>query len=275
MKAGMRGKIVVILVAVSLLTAVPNPALADKFREQDTIVFSVGGFVFVCAAAYFMWLNRPSQQDKVDLGVRGPGGFYFGGFTGGSLVESGDWKFPFTKTSKVDYDPGVVGGLKLGYFCHKFPYLGCEFEGNFTRNEVKSGSLSLSPPVGGQTSGVINSKEFHIMTWSFHLLGRYGFLPDKEVPFGRVQPYVGIGPGWVVIWSDTDSGKNLSLEALAGVRYMLLKNLSTFVEYKYSRQWQVELESQEIIHANGFQRGTSKFDFSSHKIVVGIAFHFL
>ena len=84
--------------------------------------------------------------------------------------------------------------------------------------------------------------------------GRYGFFPDAEVPFGRLQPYVAVGPG--ILFSSqkpklsyTDSFGNfysysmdrknsmdICLAVDAGVRYMVLANVSidVFFNYRYS-----------------------------------------
>ena len=105
-------------------------------------------------------------------------------------------------------------------------------------------------------------------------MGRYGFFPDNEVTFGRLQPYVGIGPGFVVIYSENDSAKNFALEVEAGLRYMMLKNVSAFVEYKFSQQWQVELEEQEIFIRGSVFRRTATFDVTNHRIAIGVAYHF-
>ena len=37
----------------------------------------------------------------------------------------------------------------------------------------------------------------YVAVWTFLLMAHYGFLPDSEVPSGRVNPYIGVGPAIV------------------------------------------------------------------------------
>ena len=269
------------VLAIALCLLVPGPRgkalAAENGATMTAIAASVGGVIGVTAIAYGLWVNRPGQTGEH---YRLPGEMYVGGFLGASFVQSTSWNFTqipggSVTAGNVQYQPAVVGGVKWGYFCNRYPWFGVEAETNFTRNDVREQIVSLSRVL---PQGKMENQTLNVWTSSLKLMARYGFFPDQEVPFGRLQPYVGIGPGFVVVYADADSAKNFSLELQAGVRYMMLKNVSAFVEYKFSKQWDIELERQQIL-APGLGQGilgksTANMDFDAHKVVAGVAYHF-
>jgi len=72
------------------------------------------------------------------------------------------------------------------------------------------------------------------------IIVKYGFIPNAEIPFGRLQPYVGVGAG-IVISNPEVSGLttlernkvDMSLVVEGGLRYMLLRNVSLDAAFRY------------------------------------------
>ena len=153
----------------------------------------------------------------------------------------GGFSLPYgVTTGKVNFEPSVVGGLKLGYFFHKFPNFGIEGEFNYSRNSIDEQHVTISPPLVNAgnlpnpvqgTRARIPTQTLAVMTLAMHFMARVGFIKTEEVPFGILQPYVGISPGFVILYGDQDAAKNFSMEGVAGVRCMLRKDLSLFAEY--------------------------------------------
>jgi opacity protein-like surface antigen len=184
-------------------------------------------------------------------------------------------------------DAAVLGGLKLGtWFVHEgfagysgYPdwmkYFGFYTDLGVQRLEMRASlngtlnykisyreaeeSLLTDPTL---SAAKLNSGDFTgdgtIVTWAFMFAGRYGFFPDAEVPFGRLQPYVAVGPaimfssleakintnvnGPIILPTlsrgthmdgGTNSSVNIALEAESGIRYMCTKNVSIELSFKY------------------------------------------
>jgi hypothetical protein len=115
-------------------------------------------------------------------------------------------------------------------------------------------TTTSSPPNASPANAAFYSHG-HAATPAFMFAGRYGLFPDAEVPFGRLQPYVAVGPG--ILFSSqnpkftyVDSSGNrygntyggggysvvICLAVDAGLRYMALTNVSidVFFKYRYS-----------------------------------------
>jgi len=280
-----RGKkrwLAAVVIALSLVggTVWEKPTWASSGDTLVVTVVPAAAVLGTAAAGYLYYKNRYIQPPgtKGSLGYRGPGEFFVGGFLGGSFIQNATWDYrgPLsTKVADMKIDPGITGGIKLGYFLDSLPYFGIEAEGSIGNQTQPSQNVRLNPPLLGATVGHVNRQSMLVWTMAFHFLARYGFMPSPEVPFGHLQPYVGLGPGLVVLYAEADSAKNFSLEVEAGLRYMLNRNVGMFVAYKFSQQWQVELESQQLFFANtGITARTAAFDFTRHQVVAGLSYHF-
>ena len=269
--------ILMVTIISGLALVSPQPAPASSVNTLIYTAVPIGSVLVVGTASYLLYKHRYDQpaDAKGRMGYKGPGEFFVGGFFGGSFVPSADWTYRISgqdaTARNMAIDPGVTGGIKLGYFLDSCPYLGVEAEGSIGSQSQPSQTVSLDPPAQGRGTGRVTGQSLLVWTMALHLVGRYGFLPDQEVPFGRLQPYVGIGPGLVVLYAESDSAKNFGLEVEAGLRYMFTKHLGGFVEYKFSKQWAVELESQSLVNTPA---STAEFDFARHQVVAGLAYHF-
>lgn len=272
----------------------PGEMLKKENRSFTLAMWTVGSIGF-STIAYYMYKNSPAQRAKGYPEELGPGEWYLGAYTGLSYLPSANWKFagnfppPLStvsglplggsaqyagRTAKdISYQPGLVGGIKFGRYFDAYPWFGIELETNFSRNNLHRDQGRISPPVpGGPTNLMAGSDWFMIWDMQTNLLARYGFLKDKEVTFGRLQPYVGIGPGFEIIYGKFDSAKNFAIETMAGIRYMCTPKIAIFCEYKFSYQFDVEY--QNVIPAKYGNGGTMTFDVPHHRFVIGVSYHF-
>ncbi len=313
----MRGGLVIMKKSLCLAVAIlgfftfcliPDPgsrALANALgSELEVTAVPAASLAVLGVAGYMLWKYRLSQPpDAVGKeGYHGPGEFYVGGFLGVSLVNTANWSFEplivnnsgpllngsgglhgierYVTAKNVQTDPGLTGGVKVGYFFDSIPYLGLEGEGSIASNNRPRQQVTMKPPVFPYPAFTEQQGNL-IWIMAFHIVGRYGFLPDKEVPFGRLQPYIGIGPAVGVLYFQNDSAKNFGMDGEAGLRYMFTKNIGTFVEFDYLKQWDAQLGVQHIIsngvrYTSGYE-GAGKnvhFDFDNQRIVCGLEYHF-
>lgn len=167
--------------------------------------------------------------------------------------------------SRGTFRPAFIGGGKVGYWFSQqgflggsYPdwmkYLGVYLDCNYHHQNFRTRVGNSVVP--GATEAVRNtfSSNGNTVTLALMFAGRYGFLKDEEVPFGRLQPYFAVGPALMIATQDvTLEGQALSngaslpyslkprsqttvVPALAiepGLRWMVLKNFSLDLSFKF------------------------------------------
>ncbi len=227
-------------------------------------------------------------------------------------------------------DPTVLGGLKLGtwfvkegfagYSCYPdwMKYFGFYTDLSFQKLEMRAsingtmnatrireieGLVAADDPIIVSHFTNLNAGEFtsegFIVTWAFMFAARYGFYPDSEVPFGRLQPYVAVGPAVMFsslsakvntvyvggapggyqdsnIGGGSQASTNIALAVDTGIRYMCTKNVSIDLSFKYSYaqpSYTFSGTDAQILHANP---ATFKLDpvYQLFSGQLGVAYHF-
>jgi len=275
---------VLIILVVTACLATPGSrqtAWALSPTQINMVEISVASMA-ASAAAYYIWKNSPAERAKGYPENLGLGEWYVAAYSGLSLLPSADWTLSHGfnpslngRTLSVSYkEAAILGGVKFGRYFDSVPWFGVEMETNFSRHAVPSQTSGISPPLpNGVRSLNLTNDRFYIWDLQMNLLARYGFLKDKEVYFGRLQPYIGLGPGFEILYGITDSAKNFAIETMAGVRYMVTPKISLFFEYKFSYQFAVGIEQKRLTNRS-VDEGTVTFDVPHHRFVVGVSYHF-
>jgi len=163
------------------------------------------------------------------------------------------------------FNPSIIGGLKVGAWFNdqgalggSYPdwmkYVGLYFDFSYHPQNFKSreGNTIIANDLARARN--LFKSAGSTTTFAVMLAARYGFCGDKDVPFGRLQPYLGVGPavifttqkislssraligGALVPYminpeSDTDVTPALAIEP--GLKWMVSKNLGLDFSFKF------------------------------------------
>lgn len=158
---------------------------------------------------------------------------------------------PTLTYENVKFDANFLGGLTIGYDFVNEGFLGRAWPEwlkyfsvalDLTYNNVTFPLQRVTADREGlgKTSANFPYGIIRMVTLVPLIIGKYGFFPDQEVPFGRLQPYLGLGVGLVI--TDPEINDLTTRErnkadgvflAEAGLRYMMLRNVSLDAAFRY------------------------------------------
>lgn len=138
-----------------------------------------------------------------------------------TLIHQYDQGVSFEKShvpGRVDFQINLAigGGVRAGTwfvrqgfpgfdYPHWLRFFGCYVDLeihslNFRPQPLDTVAVDLTPPVTGKRTIPAKHTDRYfstgiVVTPAFLMAARLGFFPTPEIPFGRLQPYVGVGPG--------------------------------------------------------------------------------
>ncbi len=205
----------------------------------------------------------------------------------------------------------VIGGGKVGIWCSNtgfphvdFPdwmkyfggYLDFNIHGLNYYQEVGTRRINVTPSTYPYFDQYKFLGDGSIATIGFMFAARYGFFPREKVPFGKLQPYLAVGPAIMlttlgptymsqpshhnlfpffgVVYAKAATATTVSpgLQVELGLRYMITRFLSveTTVKYRYT-----SFTQNYDVTIDGFThqlRFSPQFNLVS--IYSGVAYHF-
>lgn len=238
---------------------------------------------------------------------------YVEGYIGGNIAASASetisgnywndpfWgEGPFTIDHSGHIEPAIVGGFKIGTWFVREGFLGYNYP-NWMKYfgfliDLSYHRLVFRRQPGTWTNTTVPIayhdnffSEGNAITLAFMFVCRCGFFPDRHVPFGRLQPYIAVGPAILFssqsqtfydpngIWSlksPSVSSINPALAVEAGLRWMVLKkvSLNSSFKYRYARpcyEFSSVVDYLGTIHQFKFSPTLHLFSFQG-----GVAYHF-
>jgi hypothetical protein len=160
----------------------------------------------------------------------------YGGFALGHSADAANQNFgdPFSfpsvppgrTTKQLSFDSSGTFGVRGGYWLEPLPWLGLAADLSYFQRKAPSADIDLVP-------------------LSLLVMLRYPMLTSEQFPKGRLQPYVGVGPGLFYSHTSIDFGppfgsvnhgsiEDVGFDGRAGVAWELHKRFAMFLEYRFT-----------------------------------------
>ena len=193
---------------------------------------------------------------------------------------------------KLGIQPSVIGGATIGYDfvnsgfgAYAWPdwmqYFSFAMDITYNKLNIRGGQtvdVSLQNVNFGRQNllGSSQTVKGYEVAWTFLFMAHYGFLRDSEVPSGRINPYIGVGPA--ILWSGFESpygsgganAMNVALIVEPGIRWMCLPNVSidTAMRYRYA------VPSYDLGHIPGVGDLTLRPTLNQFAFILRANYHF-
>jgi opacity protein-like surface antigen len=122
-----------------------------------------------------------------------------------------------------------------------------------------------------------------IFSISALLMARAQFLETDDMPQGRLQPYLAVGPGFFFVSHDVDFRPDISsrfdftdghvgLDARAGLRWLFSKNMGLYTEYRLTHFSSNSVS--DTVKINGQPTERVNATMTTHHVLGGLTFSF-
>jgi opacity protein-like surface antigen len=181
----------------------------------------------------------------------------------------------------VEFDRSLSWGGRVGHYFDALPFLG--LAADFFRYYPDIGGQSVQlrgcffPGGCGTGRGGIGRFEIQTAAISVDLMLRLPLLKSADAPWGRLQPYLAVGPPLFITTvtprntrnfrnHDDDTDLSIGYKLAGGVAFQIYKNLALFGEYRFTHvSPEVELRDANV------GRTTWRTDLDTHSALIGLS----
>jgi hypothetical protein len=157
--------------------------------------------------------------------------WFFDAYAGASMTADADVEIRdrITLDDAVEFDTEAMGGGRVGYWLEGLRWLGV------------AADVSYFAPAG---QGTTVETRLEVIPITPLVMFRLPLLESPEFPKGRLQPYLGIGPGFFLTSvkvdapglgeRSTDWQFEVGVDARAGIAFLFTPGFGTFLEGRYT-----------------------------------------
>jgi hypothetical protein len=178
----------------------------------------------------------------------------------------------------VDLDNSITYGGRFGKYLESTPWLGLAIDSlNFSPDLSQQRAIQKAS-TGTTARTTVPPIDLSVIAISFDLMLRAPLLATKEIPAGRFQPYVLLGPGVFFVTADdrgnfvrrhqSDVEITPGYNAGGGMTWQFSPALGLFGEYRFSHT------NPEFEFQNLGAHSTVETDINTHHFLLGISAKF-